>query len=82
VGLKNEVAQVQALLPYFEWALNEQCFQYNECNTLAPFIAAGKAVFEVEYSLSASQFCPQANALNFNAMQKNLNLDAFRIPCR
>jgi hypothetical protein len=82
VGLKNDVAQVQALLPYFEWALNEQCFQYNECNTLAPFIAAGKAVFEVEYSLSASQFCPQANALNFNALQKNLNLDAFRIPCR
>jgi hypothetical protein len=82
VGLKNDVGQVQALLPYFDWALNEQCFQYSECSTLAPFIAAGKAVFEVEYSLSASQFCPQANALNFNAMQKNLNLDAFRIPCR
>ena len=45
-------------------------------------VAAGKAVFEVEYSLSTSQFCPQANALNFNAMQKDLNLDAFRIPCR
>ena len=82
VALKNDLDQVQALLPYFDWALNEQCFQYNECNTLVPFITAGKAVFEVEYSLSTSQFCPQANALNFNAMQKNLNLDAFRIPCR
>jgi hypothetical protein len=82
VGLKNDGGQVQALLPYFDWALNEQCFQYNECNTLAPFITAGKAVFEVEYSLSISQFCLQANALNFNAMQKNLILDAFRIPCR
>ena len=82
VALKNDLDQVQALLPYFDWALNEQCFQYNECNTLVPFITAGKAVFEVEYSLSTSQFCPQANALNFNAMQKDLNLDAFRIPCR
>src|SRR6266576_526742 len=82
VALKNDLDQVQALLPYFDWALNEQCLQYNECNTLVPFITAGKAVFEVEYSLSTSQFCPQANALNFNAMQKDLNLDAFRIPCR
>ena len=82
MALKNDLDQVQALLPYFDWALNEQCFQYNECNTLVPFITAGKAVFEVEYSLSTSQFCPQANALNFNAMQKDLNLDAFRIPCR
>src|SRR6266480_2335892 len=82
VALKNDLDQVQALLPYFDWALNEQCFQYNECNTLVPFITAGKAVFEVEYSLSTSQFCPKANALNFNAMQKDLNLDAFRIPCR
>lgn len=82
VALKNDVDQVQALVPYFDWTLNEQCFQYSECSTLTPFTAAGKAVFEVEYNLSTSQFCPQANALNFNAMQKNLNLDSFRIPCR
>ncbi len=47
VALKNDLDQVQALLPYFDWALNEQCFQYNECNTLVPFITAGKSVFEL-----------------------------------
>src|SRR5262249_7524684 len=31
VGLKNDLGQVQDLLPYFDWALNEQCFEYNEC---------------------------------------------------
>ena len=81
-GLKNDVEQVVDLLPFFDWALNEECFQYEECDTLLPFIQAGKAVFEVEYGTPTSQFCPQANAMNFNAMRKHLDLDAFREPCR
>ncbi len=82
VGLKNDGDQVRDLLPMFDWALNEQCFQYNECNALTPFVSAGKAVFEVEYKLSASQFCPQANTLNFNSIRKNVSLDAYREACR
>lgn len=82
VALKNDLDQVSQLLPYFDWALDEQCFQYNECDALQPFIHAGKAVMEVEYTLAPEQFCPQANALNFNAMKKNLSLDAPRIACR
>ncbi len=82
VGLKNDVEQVVDLLPFFDWALSEECFSYNECNALLPFIQAGKAVFVVEYDLSTSQFCPQANAMNFNAMRKHLDLDAYREPCR
>jgi hypothetical protein len=81
-GLKNDLDQVPQLLPYFDWALDEQCFQYAECDQLTPFISAGKAVFEVEYTLNASQFCPQANALNFNSLLKNLALDAPRTACR
>lgn len=82
IGLKNDIDQVRDLVSSYDWALNEQCFQYNECNTLLPFIQAGKAVFNVEYSLDTNQFCPQANEMNFNSLKKNLNLDAFRIPCR
>lgn len=81
-GLKNDVDQVVDLLPFFDWALSEECFSYNECNALSPFVRAGKAVFVVEYDLSTSQFCPQANAMNFNAMRKHLDLDAYREPCR
>jgi len=82
IGLKNDLDQVQDLLPYFDWALNEQCFQYKECGKLRPFINAGKAVFQVEYYLSPRQFCPWANWLNFNSMKKHLSLDAWRQPCR
>lgn len=82
VALKNDLDQIPQLLPYFDWALDEQCFQYSECEALQPFIHAGKAVMEVEYTLAPEQFCPQANALDFNAMKKNLSLDAPRAPCR
>jgi hypothetical protein len=84
VGLKNDVDQVSALVGYFDWALNEQCFKYNECDTLEPFITANKAVFSVEYGASslASTVCPKANALNFDTLIKHLSLDAWRVSCR
>lgn len=82
VALKNDLEQVGDLLASFDFALDEQCFQYNECNLLLPFISASKAVFEVEYKLNTSKFCPSANAMNFNSMKKKLSLDAYRVPCR
>jgi hypothetical protein len=82
VALKNDLDQVPTLLPYFDWALDEQCFQYAECNKLQPFIAAGKAVMEVEYNLKPSQFCARANSLNLNALYKHLDPGPFRVACR
>ncbi len=82
IGLKNDLEQVPDLLPYFDWALDEQCFEYDECELLLPFIQAGKAVFGVEYGLEPEAFCPQANAMNFDWLIKHLELDAFRLSCR
>jgi hypothetical protein len=82
VGLKNDLDQIADLLSSFDWALDEQCFQYTECSKLLPFIKADKAVFEVEYFLRPSKFCPEANSLNFNSMKKHLSLGAYRVPCR
>jgi hypothetical protein len=81
VGLKNDLDQVQSLEPDFDWALNEQCFQYHECDRLRPFVSAGKAVFVAEYELATTDFCPQANAGGFMAMRKRLDLDAARETC-
>jgi hypothetical protein len=81
IGLKNDLDQVKDLVGQFDWALNEQCFQYKECGLLAPFTKAGKAVFVVEYNLATTEFCEQAVTLGFNAMKKNLSLDAFRAAC-
>jgi len=82
VGLKNDMDQVTQLLPAFDWALNEQCFQYNECHLLVPFVQAGKAVFGVEYELEPAEFCLQAIAMNFDWLRKKWELDAWRRSCR
>jgi uncharacterized protein (TIGR03437 family) len=82
VGLKNDLDQAKDLQPMFDWALNEQCFEYGECNKLNPFSIAGKAVFHVEYNLDTSAFCPQANVMNFNSMLKHDTLDSYRVACR
>lgn len=81
-ALKNDVEQVKDLLPYFDFHLDEECFQYKECDRLQPFLDAGKAVFEVEYKLDTASFCPKANAMNLNSLKKKLNLGAWRVACR
>ena len=82
IGLKNDLNQIKDLLPYFDWILNEECFSYNECDLLLPFVAAGKPVFVIEYELSPQEFCERANEMNFNALHKNWDLDAYRVSCR
>jgi hypothetical protein len=81
IGLKNDLGQVPQLAGVYDFAVDEQCFQYSECDQLLPFIKAGKAVFEVEYQLSNDQFCAQANAMGFSSMHKNMALDPPRWPC-
>jgi hypothetical protein len=82
IGLKNDLDQIPELLPYFDWALNEQCFQYDECELLLPFVNAGKAVFGVEYEGDPADFCPQANANNFDWLLKDIDLGPDRTACR
>ncbi len=82
VGLKNDLDQVEDLEPYFDWALNEKCFTYDECDKLLPFIQAGKAVFGVEYDMEPDEFCSKANAMGFDFLKKDYDLDAWRVPCR
>lgn len=83
VALKNDLGQIGTLLPYFDYAVNEQCHEYRECSKLRPFVAAGKAVFGVEYALRPAAFCPQSNAEEFNFLAKDVDLRARpRTPCR
>lgn len=81
-ALKNDVEQVKVLEPYFDMALNEECFSYDECARLLPFVAAGKPVFQVEYELETADFCSQANAMDFNSLKKKWNLGVWREACR
>lgn len=88
IALKNDNTQAADLLPYFDFALAEDCWTQGWCTTdLARFHAAGKAVFTVEYSdaMTAAAFaanvCPQAKAAGFFALFKNRSLDAYRAIC-
>jgi regulation of enolase protein 1 (concanavalin A-like superfamily) len=81
IGLKNDLHQVSDLVTAFDWAITEQCFQYKECDLLAPFTKAGKAVFAVEYDLPTSAFCGRAAELGLNGIRKRLALDAGLEPC-
>jgi endo-alpha-1,4-polygalactosaminidase (GH114 family) len=81
IGLKNDLDQIPMLVSYFDWALNEECFTYNKCHLLQPFTNAGKPVFVIEYNLPPEEFCPQSIDLNINAIQKNVELGALRLPC-
>ncbi|MGW7430892.1 endo alpha-1,4 polygalactosaminidase [Streptomyces sp. NPDC054861] len=81
VGLKNDLDQVPELLPDFDFAVNEQCAQYDECDRLTPFVKAGKAVFHVEYELDTPAFCPRARTLGLSSMRKEYDLGVWRKPC-
>lgn len=82
IALKNDIDQVSQLVDIFDFAVNEQCFEFNECEKLLPFIEQGKAVLGVEYNLGPDEFCVQANAMKFDFLVKNIDLDASRISCR
>jgi hypothetical protein len=74
IGLKNDLEQIEDLVEYFDWALNEQCFVYEECDLLLPFIEAGKAVFGIEYTGDPAEYCPQAIAMGFSWLTKTPDL--------
>ena len=80
IGLKNSLDLVSELVTSFDWALNEECLQYDECESLEPFIEAGKAVFHCEYGSSTNGTCGEAPE-GFSTIVKNLDLDAERLTC-
>jgi hypothetical protein len=90
VGLKNDTGQAAELVEWFDWQVNEQCVEYEECGTLAPFIDAGKPVFGLEYPVGddqslpdrAGEVCPTANAAGHDTLVKPLDLTAPLVRCR
>ena len=83
VGLKNDVGQLSQLEDVFDFAINEQCARYNECTDYGGWIAAHKAVVEIEYHLAPARFCPAADAAGRDAVAKSVALRAKPWkPCR
>ncbi|MFI9648353.1 endo alpha-1,4 polygalactosaminidase [Streptomyces sp. NPDC052040] len=81
VGLKNDLPQIPQLVGDFDFAVNEECAQYDECAELTPFVTAGKAVFHVEYAEPTGKFCAESRRLKLSSMQKKPELGVWRKPC-
>jgi hypothetical protein len=84
IGLKNDLPQIPQLVNWFDFAVNEECFRYDECGRLRPFIVRGKPVLSIEYPLSrlvANRVCPRATPLGFSTLIKKLSLDSARYAC-
>lgn len=82
VALKNDGRQAKDLVGSFDFAVVEECFQYDECSPYSAFVDAGKAVFEAEYELTPDQFCGDADRLTFSSIRKGYDLFAKPwVPC-
>ncbi|KAI1419206.1 glycoside hydrolase superfamily [Xylaria sp. FL1777] len=90
-GLKNGGAIVARVIDVAEWAINEECAEYEECADWAPFVEAGKPVFHVEYtedddatSVSAAKMakaCAADGQTGFSSIVKHYSLDDWVVYC-
>ncbi|CZR57912.1 related to endo alpha-1,4 polygalactosaminidase precusor [Phialocephala subalpina] len=89
IGLKNAGGLINSVLPVMQFAVNEQCEQFNECSVSKPFIDAGKPVFHIEYPDGAPNISPEAKiascsvpaASGFSTVLKTNDLSAWVDPC-
>jgi len=88
--LKNDLSQVEVLEPFFDFAVNEQCHKYEECDLLYPFIEHSKPVMNAEYAQkyqenshgAADMLCATAKEEHFRTLILPLMLDdSSRICC-
>jgi hypothetical protein len=82
INLKSDVDQAMnsKLIAAFDYVLDEQCFQYHQCNEYSGFQKAGKSIFNAEYRVAPDQFCPKANAENINSIKKAHNFNLYDLP--
>ena len=84
IGLaEGDASLSQDLQADFDWTVAWSCLDA-DCPSTAPFVAAGKAAFLIEYGdeTRAAAVCPKARSLGLSAiLKRDANLDAFRVGC-
>lgn len=89
VGLKNDLEQIDQLKDYYDFAVNEQCFEFNECASLSAFIQLNKPVLNTEYlnkyitdTSARALLCQESLNLYFSTLILPIELDdSFRFSC-
>jgi hypothetical protein len=89
IALKNDLEQIAELVKDFDFSVNEQCHEFDECDALFPFIEAGKPVFNAEYAAefvenesARRNMCAEATARGLRTLVLPVDLDdSFRFSC-
>ncbi|KAL4789728.1 glycoside hydrolase superfamily [Aspergillus venezuelensis] len=94
IGLKNAGAVIPRVIGNMQWSVNEQCAQYNECDTYAAFVRRNKPVFHIEYpkgddtnnevevtGTRKNSACEFEDADQFSTLIKNMDLDNWYQDC-
>lgn len=91
IGLKNSGAVVDDVVGGMQFAVNEQCSQYQECADYRPFVDALKPVFRIEYLEGApeisvvqekkSSVCGDKDAQGFSTLIKEMDLGEWVESC-
>ncbi|EAT78463.2 alpha-galactosidase [Parastagonospora nodorum] len=76
LGLKNAGSIISAVLPLVDFSVNEQCAQYNECDSFHQFIDAGKPVFHIEYPAGDGDLGQSVESNGFSTDLKNKRCSA------
>ena len=91
IGLRNDLNQIKDLEPYFDFAVNEECYVDKECNYLNQFIYNNKPVFHVEYAnvyknntnKARDTLCMDSYVFGFKTLVLPVFLDdTFRYSCQ
>ncbi|CAM9515826.1 unnamed protein product [Scytosiphon promiscuus] len=81
VGLKNCVELLESLVFSFDFAINEECNVYEECDGYSDtFLDQGKPVFNVEYT-NDLDMCAYTNSLGMDTIVKDYELTAEFCSC-
>lgn len=80
IGLKNSQGLLAESGQIVDFAVNEQCLQYHDCDAYDPLLAAGKAVFHIEYKGTLESVCA-AKPARFSTIMKPVKLTAERRTC-
>ncbi|KAF2501343.1 hypothetical protein BU16DRAFT_196515 [Lophium mytilinum] len=85
IGLKNALAIIPDVVDSIQFAVNEQCHEYDECDVYSDLTNQGKPVFNVEYPDSApkvstsdrTKFCAAYDGVTLSTTLKTLDLDGW-----
>ncbi|CAM5461747.1 Glycoside-hydrolase family GH114 TIM-barrel domain-containing protein OS=Streptomyces albaduncus OX=68172 GN=FHS32_003323 PE=4 SV=1 [Streptomyces griseoloalbus] len=81
VGLKNDLDQIRGLVGDFDFAVNEQCAQYGECDRTHPVRRRRQGRLPRRgVQLPAARFCADSRRLGLS-MLKKYELGAWHRAC-